>query len=672
MIRITAAVAVLASLSAPCFAGLDLAGIDRDLDSCTDFYAYANRRWIESTAIPDDRPNWGTFPMLEERNQQLLKAALEDALKQPLPPEAGKRKALQYYASGMDLAAIAKAGLRPLEPQLQSIGAIAKPSDLPRAVAMLQSQGIEAPLQFAVRQDVKDSTRYLPEIHQAGIGLPDRDAYFRDDAGSQEVREAYRAYVRRLFELAGDSPDAAARSARTVLDFETELARASMTPAERRDVDKTYNKRSVEALAAEAPGWSWQAYFAALGVKDAREINVGQPEFAKAVARLAATRDTTDWRAYLRWHLLRSTAPRLPEAFAQAAFDFNEGLLRGVKTKPERWRQVIVLISGRTGAEPMGQALGYVFVERAFPAEAKARALALVGNVKAALGDRLKSLDWMGAETRARALEKLEAMNVKIGYPDRWRDYSPADVGPYTFAENWLRANAFRHARDLARIGRPVDRTEWFMGPHVVNASYNGRLNEIVFPAGILQPPFFDPKADDAVNYGAIGMVIGHEITHGFDDRGRRFDAIGNLRDWWTAEDARRYLERAKRIEQQYGGFVGVDGIRVNGQLTLGENIADIGGLKIAYLALQKAQQAEPVAAIDGLSAEQRFFVSFAQLWRSRYRDAQERLLLRIDGHSPPRFRVNGTLAHMPEFARAFSCDAARTVLAEPLRAEIW
>jgi predicted metalloendopeptidase len=475
MNRITAAIAVFATSSTPCFATLDLAGIDRGLDTCTDFYAYANRRWIESTAIPDDRASWGTFAMLDERNQQLLKAALDDALRQPLPPEPGKRKVLQYYASGMDLAAIAKTGLSPLAPQLERIGAIAKPSDLPRVVAMLESQGIEAPLQFTVRQDLKDSSRYIPEIHQAGMGLADRDAYFRDDAHSREVREAYRAYVRRLFELAGDSSEAALRGARTVIDFETELARAAMTPVERRDVDKTYNRRSIDALAAEAPGWSWQDYFTALGVKDAREMNVGQPEFAKAVARLAATRDIADWRVYLRWHLLKSTAPRLPEPFAQAAFDFDEGLLKGVKAKPERWRQVIVLISGRVGSEPMGQALGQIFVERAFPPEAKARALALVANVKAALGDRLKSLDWMGPETRARALEKLEAMSVKIGYPDRWRDYSAADVGPHAFVENWMRANAFRH-RPRPRAHRQArrPRRSGSRRPQIVNAFYNG------------------------------------------------------------------------------------------------------------------------------------------------------------------------------------------------------
>jgi predicted metalloendopeptidase len=445
-----------------------------------------------------------------------------------------------------------------------------------------------------------------------------------------------------------------------------------MTPADQRDVDKTYNMRTVEALAAQSPGLDWPALFAALGVKDTTAINVTQPEFLRAVARLAQSQPAADWRIYLRWQLLHAAAPRLAEPFAQASFDFNERLLKGVKARPPRWREVVVLIGGRYGTEPMSQGLGQIFVERAFPPEAKARILALVGNVKAALGDRLKGLEWMGEETRTKALEKLAAMNVKMGYPDKWRDFSTADVGPYPFATNWLHANEFRHARDLARIGHPVDRDEWFTSPQIVNAFYNGRLNEIVFPAGILQPPFFDPNADDAVNYGAIASVIGHEITHGFDDRGRRFDAKGNLRDWWTAEDGKRYLERAQRVERQFDSFVGVDGIHVNGKLTLGENLSDLGGVKIAYLALQKALQAKPQGPIDGLTPEQRFFLSYATIWRNRTSDAQERLFLRTDGHSPPRFRVNGPLAQMPEFARAFSCGAPTTLTSEAEPAAIW
>jgi putative endopeptidase len=667
-----ALLAALAAVPGASRAALDVSGIDKAVDPCSDLFAYVNRRWIEATPIPDDQSSWGAFAMLRESNERALATALDEAARQPHPVGSSRWKVARYYASGMDLDAIARAGLRPLDPHFARIAAIASPADLPAAMAHLQSHGIDAPMQFTVRQDARDSSRYIPELHQSGLGLPERDAYFRDDEKSKALRDAYRRHLARLLALAGDPEEVAAKHAAIVLDLETELARASMTPVERRDVDKTYNKRSATELSAQAPGLDWTRYLTALGVRELRELNVAQPRFAKAVAMLAHSRPVSEWRAYLRAHLLKAAAARLAEPFAHAAFEYEERLLRGVKARPPRAREVMTIIGGRYGREPMAQAMGQIFVEKAFSAQARARALEAVANVKAALGERIRGLEWMGPETRAHALEKLAAMNVKIGYPEKWPDYTAADVGPYAFAENWLRANSFRHHRDLQRIGRPVDRMEWSTSPHIVNAFYNGRFNEIVFPAAILQPPFFDARADDAVNYGGIGMVIGHEITHGFDDRGRRFDAKGNLRDWWSAEDARRYLARAQRIERQFAAFRGVDGIAVDGKLTLGENISDLGGLKIAYLGLQKALEGKPRTAVDGFTPEQRFFLSFASVWRSRYRDEYERLLLRTDGHSPPRFRVNGPIAQMPEFARAFSCDPSRTVLAEELRAELW
>jgi putative endopeptidase len=659
---------LLAAVCLPAAAALELSGMDRSADPCVDLYAYANRGWLESAVIPENRASWGAFDILRERSDEIVRAGLDEGLRKPLPPEGStRRKILQYYASGLDASAMERAGLQPLGPFLKRIAAFEKSTQLPALLAHLHAHGLEVPMQFQVRQDPRDSNRYIAELVQGGLGLPEREAYFRDDPKSAALRETYVKHLARLLELAGDSPEIALRAAKAVLDFETALARASMTPVERRDVDRTINRRSAESLAAEAGGFDWGLYLTTLGLKDTRDFNVAQLDFMKAVARMATQRPPAEWRAYLRAQVLRSAASRLPEPFAQAAFDFQERVLNGVQKRPERAIEVIRLISGRVGSEPMGPALGEIFVERAFPPEAKASALALVSNVKAALADRLKTLEWMSPQTRARALEKLEAMRAKIGYPDRWRDYSDAQVGAYPFVENWLRAAAYAHRRDLARIGAPVDRDEWFISAHIVNATYGGARNEITFPAAILQPPFFDAKADDAVNYGGIGMVIGHEITHGFDDRGRRFDASGNFRDWWTAEDARRYLERAARIEKQYGAFIGVDGIPVNGKLTLGENISDIGGAKIAYLGLQKALEGKPRPLIDGLTPDQRFFLSLAQIWRSRYREERERLLLRTDGHSPPRFRVAGAIAHMPEFARAFSCDPAKTVLGDSL-----
>jgi predicted metalloendopeptidase len=476
-----------------------------------------------------------------------------------------------------------------------------------------------------------------------------------------------------MFRLAGEPPEAAGRLAATVMELESALAGAHMTLVERRDPEKTYNLRSTAQLAREAPGLDWKAYFAAAGIPGLAEINVAQPAAAAAVARLAGERPAADWRAYLRWQVLNAAATRLPRGFEQAHFDFHQGTLAGVRLMAPRNERVIEAIGGRVGSEPLGQALGELFVGEAFPPEAKRRALELVGHVKAALRERLEKLDWMEAGTRKAALEKLDRMAVKIGYPDRWRDLSAAQVGENPYVQNWIAASAFEFDRNLARLGRPVDRGEWWMSPHVVNAYFGSTLNEIVFPAGILQPPYFDPKADDAVNFGGIGMVIGHEIMHGFDDRGRRYDADGNLREWWTPADRKRYQERAQAIVAQYDAYAGIDGLNVNGKLTLGENIADLGGIQIAYLGLQRALAGQPRAKIDGFTPEQRYFLAFAQAWRSRYRPERERLQLLTDSHSPPRYRVQGPLANLPEFAKAFSCPAdARALRAEGSRVNLW
>jgi putative endopeptidase len=653
-------------------AALEVAGLDSAGGACVDFYRYANGRWLDSARIPDSRPRWGTFDQIDERNQDMLGAALDRALQGPLPPRGtAERMAVEFYASGMDRDAIEKAGLTPVAPQISLAAKVDGARALARVLAQFHANGIRAGFAFSVRPDARESTRYLAQLSQDGLGLPDRDYYFREDPRSAQIREAYRGHVERMFALAGDGEADASRNAAAAIALETELARASMTGVERRDVDRTYNKTAVAELATLAPGFPWNEYLTALGVTPA-SVNVEQPQFMRAFAGLARARDPAEWRAYLRWNVLRTASDKLPRAFAQAHFDFYETTLRGRLAAPPRMREVIDIIGGRTGTEPMGQALSRIYIEAAFSPQAKARAETLVANVKAALAERLASVDWMSDETRKRALEKLAAMRVKIAYPARWRDYGGADVGPYPFAENWLRANAYFHRLQLARIGQPVDRDEWFTSPHITNAFYNRSGNEIVFPAGILQPPFFDAKADDAVNYGAIGAVIGHEITHGFDDSGRRFDAAGNMTDWWTAQDARRYTERAQRVERQYGSFVGVEDINVNGKLTLGENISDIGGLKIAYLALQKALAGKPREKIDGLTPEQRFFLSFAEAWRSVYRPEMERLQLRTDPHSPPRFRVAGVVANMPEFAQAFGCDSTRSVLSEGDRANIW
>ncbi|HUP98512.1 MAG TPA: M13 family metallopeptidase [Usitatibacter sp.] len=657
-------------------AALDVAGIDRSLDACTDFYAYANKSWLQATTIPADRARWGTFEIIDQRNEKVLVDALEAERKRQAIAKKYKRgtpewMAVQYYMSGLNSNHINDHVYHPLMPLFDQARRVASAEDLARAIGVLHTKGIGAGFALSVDPDRKDSTRYLAGVFQGGLGLPDRDYYFLDDERSKKLREGYRRHVTRMFELLDDKPEVAARNAQTVIALETELARASMTATEKRDDTKTYNKMTVAELAAEAPGFPWPAYFEAVGAKNLPSLNVAQPAFMKAFAKLASER-ASDWPTYLRWHIIRASASKLPARFEDEWFDFYQRQFRGVQNAPPRHRRVLQTVGGTYGSEGAGFALGKIFTDETFPPEAKARALELVNNVKAALEDRLKAAEWMTEETRQRSLEKLRTMQVKIGYPDQWRDISDAKLGGQLYLENWLAANEFDHKREVTRIGQPVDKGEWLISPHIVNAYYNQSSNEIVFPAAILQPPYFDAKADDAVNYGGIGMVIGHEITHGFDDRGRRFDKDGNLRDWWTPEDERRYAERAQVIERQYGAMPGIEGVNPNGKLTLGENISDVGGLKIAYDALQKALKGKPRTPVQGLTPEQRFFLSFAQGWRSSARLEWERNSLLTGQHSLPRFRVAGPLAHMPEFARAFSCDASRTMLPDAARNAIW
>ena len=669
------AAATLAALASPAFAALDVAGLDKSADPCTDFYAYANRIWLANTPIPADRARWGTMDILTHGNQELLRDILDKELRKPWKKgyKAGtdEWKALRYYQSGLNDNRREYNGIVPVSSLLEEAGKVATPEDVARLLGRMHTNGVGGAWDFSVDADRKDSTHYLAEITQGGLGLPDRDYYFRDDEKTKALRAGYVAHLEKMFALVGDSPEDAKREAGLVFSLETELAKASMTAVERRDVEKTYNKMTRAELAALAPAFPWNAYFDALGAKGAAEINVSQPEFVKAVARLSQER-TKDWTAYLRWQTLHAAGNKLTKPFVDEHFDFYEKQLRGVETQPPPYREVLRAIGGNYGDRGVGMALGKLYVDAAFPPEAKKRAEELVANVKAALRDRLKAATWMTEETRSRALAKLDAMQVKVGYPDKWRSYKNAQVGTSGFAENWLAANRFDHQREIDRIGKPVDRAEWLMAPYVVNAYYNPTANEIVFPAAILQPPYFDAKADDAINYGGIGMVIGHEITHGFDNRGRRFDKDGNMRDWWAPEDEKRYNERAKVIETQYGGMDLVDGVKPNGTLTLGENIADVGGLKIAYDALQKALKGKPRTKIDGLTPEQRFFISWAQGWRTNARTEYERNSVLTGQHSLPRFRVKGPIAHMPEFAKAFSCDASKTLLPDIAQTAIW
>ncbi len=645
-----------------------------DVDACTDFYEYANGKWLATTAIPPDRASWGAFNELDKRTKADLRDILDAAARDPsLKLESAERKVAEFYRSGTDTAAIERAGTAPLSPEFARIDAMRTNRDLMDELARLHRMDVNAGFELTFTIDAQDSTRYLVELYQAGLGLPDRDYYFRADERSASQRAAYVKHVARMFELLGDAPDAAAKQAGIVMRLETQLANASMTTEQRRDPKAVHNKTAVSDLPRLAGGIDWDRYLRLVGVGDRKEINVAQPAFFKAFADAVQTVPMEDWKTYLRWQLVHATASKLSSPFENENFAFYGTLLTGRKALQPREERVVDTITGRFGNAPLAMAAGELYVAKRFSPEAKARALALVENMKAVLRERIAELDWMSDATRKAALHKLDAMVVKIGYPDRWRDYAALELDSPSYVGKWLAANAFEMDRQIALTKKPVDRTEWFSSPHTVNAFYSPQMNAIVFPAGILQPPFFDPARDDAANYGGIGMVIGHEITHGFDDKGRQFDAQGNLHDWWTAQDAERYVSRADRVAKQYGDYVGVEGLKVNGKLTLGENIADIGGLKIAYLALQRALKRRPQAPVEGFTPDQRFFIAFAQVWRNKMRPEFERLLINTDPHSPARFRVRGPLANMSEFAGAFSCRNIDTMLrAEDERAAIW
>jgi predicted metalloendopeptidase len=645
---------------APAFLGAQapqLHGVRRaDLDTATapgqDFYQYANGGWLKANAIPGDHATWDAFDEVEERNNAVLRQILEDAAQFQAPEGTTPRKVGDFFAAGMDTQAIEKTGLTPLRTELARLDALTDARALAGEFGRFHQVGLRAAFRFSVGQDDKDSTVSIAQLEQDGLGLPDRDYYLKDDAATRGIRAAYKDYLAGLLVLAGEQPALARAHAHLTFDLEKRLAQASMTAVERRDPQATYHKLTSAALRALAPGFNWDAYFAGIGLSAQDSLLVRQPGFLQELSAMVQDIPLAQWKIYLKVHLFDGSAPFLGAAFEQAHFAFHGTTLAGTRELGPRWKRVL-----RETDHALGEGLGQMYVGRTFSPRAKARAQALVANIRAALGERIRGLDWMSAPTRAAALRKLDAVMVKIGYPDHWRDYEALQVDSKGYLANVNRAAAFEFQRGLAKLGRPVDRTEWDMTPPTVNAYYNPLLNEIVFPAGILQPPFFDTRADDAVNYGAIGMVIGHELTHGFDDQGCQYDAEGNLKDWWTEADRKAYAARTDRVTRQFNLLEALPGVPLNGSLTLGENIADLGGLRIAYAALEKSMEGQPrPGPIDGFTPEQRFFLGFAQAWHALIREETARLKAVVDPHSPPRARVNAPLANLPEFAEAFGC----------------
>ena len=649
----------------PCFSTNYL---DRSVSPATDFYGFACGQWRKNNPIPADKSRWGGFSELAERNWFSIHQILNETLGASSSPSSPRRQVADFYTSAMDANRIEQLGLKPIQSDLKRIDGVNDLRSLFKLLGEFHNQGCGGMFGMGFGPDEKNSGVYAVELGQGGLSLPDRDYYLKDSFA--EIRGKYRRHVEKMFSFLGDKPGAAAAYAETVVALETELAQASRTRVELRDAYKNYNRFTNAEFAAKFPELPWSVYFAARNIAVPEYEVVGQPEFFIVLNRLVHERPLADWKIYLRWHLLSSSAAFMPAVFEQENFAFFGKTLSGQPEPEPRWKRAAHVIDGC-----LGEALGQLYVEKYFPSEARARMLELVGNLKAVYRDRLAAVPWMSDATRAKALAKFDRFTAKIGHPDKFRDYSSVDIRLDDYLGNVRRAAQFGSRREIARIGRAVDRSEWHMTPETVNAYFDSSMNEIVFPAGILQPPFFDLTLDDAVNYGAIGVVIGHEMTHGYDDQGRKYDAEGNLNDWWTEADAKAFEERARKLVGEFNGFEALPGLRVNGQLTLGENLADLGGVSIAYEALERALAKEPAKrkTIDGFTPEQRFFLSYAQVWRINIRDVEARRLVTVDPHSPGRFRANGTLMNIPEFYFAFGISSGSPMWLPPeQRTKIW
>ena len=647
---------------------LDTAAMDRSVDPCTDLYTYSCGGWMKKNPIPPDQSRWSVYRKLYVDNQQYLWGILETASKPEPSRTPNQQKIGDYFAACMDEAAVTRAGAAPLRSDLEAIEALASAKALPALLGSLhlRAQTDGYVFGFFAEQDFKNSDRVIAYLSAGGLGLPDRDYYFKEDEKSVETRKKYVAHVQRMLGLLGESSEAAQAGAATIMRIETALAKASLTLVEKRDPYKIYNKMSVGSLQKITPSFRWSDYLKAAGATNVSELNVMEPAFFKEVeARLKAEK-LADVKVYLKWALVRDRARYLSPDFVRADFDFYRGYLRGVKEMEPRWKRCVAWVD-----RDLGEALGQVFVQKTFSPELKARTQDMVHRIEKAMEVRIKGLAWMSAPTKKQALAKLATMRDKIGYPDKWRDYSTLEVKPNDFLGNVTRATVFESKRILAKIGKPVDRGEWGMTPPTVNAYYNASMNDINFPAGILLPPLYDPKMDDAPNYGNTGATIGHELTHGFDDEGRKFDAKGNLNDWWTPSDGKEFEKRASCISDQYAQYTVVDDIKINSKLTLGEDVADLGGTILAYLAWKDATANQRLQPQDGLTPDQRFFVGYAQWTCENSHDEEKRLNALTNPHSPGVYRINGVVANMPEFAEAFVCRKDAPLVRDPV-CRVW
>ncbi|HEX9160850.1 MAG TPA: M13 family metallopeptidase, partial [Thermoanaerobaculia bacterium] len=631
---------------------LDIPSMDRSVDPCTDFYLYSCGGWMAKNPIPPDQAAWSVYGKLEEDNFQYLWGILEDVSQPRADRTPVQQKIGDYFAACMDTAAIEKLGAEPLRPLLHQIAALKSKEDLAAFLADEHLKNYSAGWMFGFGsdQDFSDATQVIAFAHAGGIGLPDRDYYTKTDAKSKELRQKYVQHVTRMLELIGESKTQAAKDAQTAMKIETNLAKASLTRVEQRDPYNLYHKMSVEDFSKIAPSFDWKAYLAKSGLITIPTLNVTEPKFFKELDKEIRTVPLTSWKAYLRWHAVHSRAPYLSKQLVTEDFNFYRKTLRGVAEMPPRWKQCVRYVD-----RDLGEALGQEFVRRTFAADTKARTVDMTQHIEKAMENEIRNLDWMTEPTKQRALEKLRAIANKVGYPDRWRDYSSVEVKPNDFYGAVTNATVFESRRELTKIGKPVDRGEWGMTPPTVNAYYNPQMNDINFPAGVLQPPLFDPKLDDAPNYGNTGSTIGHELTHGFDDEGRQFDANGNLKDWWTPADAKAFEERVQCVTDQYAQYTVIDDIKINSKLTSGEDVADLGGTLLAYIAWKDADPNETQDR-EAFTPDQRFFIGFAQWACENQRPENLRANAITNPHSPGKYRINGIVSNMPEFKKAFRC----------------
>jgi putative endopeptidase len=636
---------------------LDVTSMDRSVDPCVDFYTYSCGGWQKKNPIPPDQTSWSVYAKLYQDNLQYLRGLLEEAATAK-DRDPATQKIGDFYASCINEKLVEQLGAKPLQPDLTAIQGLTDRKQLAPLIAKLQLQGVGVLFEFGPMQDLDNSDRMIVGIDQGGLGLPDRDYYVKDDAKSKETRERYLQHVQKMFELLGDSPEAAKKNAATVMRMETSLAKASLTRVERRDPYKQKHKMTVPDLYKVAPDFDWDTFFSASNVPKFEILNVSWPDFLEDVDSQIKSASLEDWQTYIRWHVAHSRAPFLSSAFVNENFEFYRKYLRGATELQPRWKRCVQYVDG-----DLGEALGQVYVRKTFGPELKASTVEMTRQIEDAMALRIQQLEWMSPATKQQALVKLKAIRNKVGYPDKWRDYSSVIIEPDDFYGNDIRATAFEVKRQIAKVGRPVDRTEWDMTPPTVNAYYNPQMNDINFPAGVLQPPLYDAKMDAAPNYGNTGSTIGHELTHAFDDEGRQFDAKGNLQDWWTKQDADQFVKQANCVVDQYANYVIVDDIKINSKLTEGEDVADLGGTILAYVAWKNATKGTQLESQDGLTPDQRFFVGFAQWACENQRPENERVNAVTNPHSPGKYRINGVVVNMPEFGKAFGCKAGQPMI---------